>query len=283
MNPDPNEAAGRLILPEIPLADWRESRDTVHRYARLAGSLRAELTPRQKHWWHVTLHAAAAGLTTTPIPTGDRTLELMLDLTRHRMLISTSAGEREALPLEGQSVAGVYRDLLERLAELDIYPRFDGGPFAVDTPATYDAAAVMRYWRALAWIDGVFKQFRGELREETGPVQVFPHHFDLSMNWFSGRLVPDADPSDEESADEQMNFGFLSGDDGISEAYFYVTAYPQPEGLTDTALPEGAFWFTEGFAGAVMMYQTVREAPDPRATLLNFLRAVHRAGSQRMG
>jgi hypothetical protein len=46
---------------------------------------------------------------------------------------------------------------------------------------------VERYWQALAQIDILLKQFRGELREETSPVQLWPHHFDLSLVWFSGR------------------------------------------------------------------------------------------------
>jgi len=45
---------------------------------------------------------------------------------------------------------------------------------------------------------------------------------DVSMNWFSGRLVPDIDPADEESADEQLNFGFVTAllyNDKISRFY----------------------------------------------------------------
>jgi hypothetical protein len=30
-----------------------------------------------------------------------------------------------------------------------------------------------------------------------------------------------------------MNFGFVTGDEGIPYSYLYATAYPQPEGLTE--------------------------------------------------
>ena len=44
-------------------------------------------------------------------------------------------------------------------------------------------------------------------------------------------------PADEESADEQMNLGFVTGDERIPDSYFYATAYPQPERFTEQPLP----------------------------------------------
>ena len=105
-------------------------------------------------------------------------------------------------------------------------------------------------------------------------MQVFPHHFDLSLNWFSGRLVPGVDPDEEESADEQMNFGFVTGDASISEAYIYATAYPEPHGILEVALPDGAYWHTEGFTGAILPYGEFVGADDASSRLLEFLRTV---------
>ncbi len=271
-----------LELPVLSLADWRESRNTLHQYAKLAGQLRAAFMPRQKHWGHITLHAAASGLTTTPMPVDGKTLELLLDCTSHRFAMSTSHGEKCELPLEKQSIASVRGGVLEALRGMGIEPEFDGSTFSDQALAAYDGRSVERYWRAVAWIDSVFKCFKGELRGNTGPVHVFPHHFDLSVNWFSGRLVPGVDPADEESSEEQMNFGFLSGDDAIPEAYFYVTAYPTPKDLTDAPLPDGAYWHHEGFTGAIMPYDTIRAAGNPELMLLNYLRTVQQAGAQRM-
>jgi hypothetical protein len=102
------------------------------------------------------------------------------------------------------------------------------------------------------------------------------------MLWFSGRLIPGVDPADEENADEQMNFGFTPGDGGIPEPYFYVTAYPRPDGLLDTPLPADAVWHTAGFTGAVMPYQALVGAEQPDQKLLTFLRTVQQAGAKLM-
>jgi hypothetical protein len=269
-------------LPSLRLLDWQESRDTIHQYARLLGKIRTVLMPPQKHWWHITLYATAMGLTTTPILVKDKTVELLLNFVHHSLLIMTSHGEKMEIPLPTQSIASLHHTVINALSIMNIKPELDHNLFVDEVPRKYDSEAVTRYWRTLAWIDGVFKHFKGELREETSPVQIFPHHFDLSMNWFSGRLVPGVDPSDEESADEQMNFGFVSGDSYIPDAYFYITAYPLPEGLTDTVLPKDAYWHTEGFTGAIMMYEFLQAADDPKTMLLTLLRTVHQASAKLM-
>ena len=94
--------------------------------------------------------------------------------------------------------------------------------------------------------------------------------------------MPDVDPADAENADEQMNFGFVTGDGSVAEAYFYATAYPSPDDLTQGELPEDAYWHTEGFTGAVMPYAAIAETTDGRARLLDFLSVAQQAGAERM-
>ncbi len=274
--------AADAMLPSLKLEDWRDTRDALHEYSRVLGNLRRAMTPSSKHWWHITLHVSARGLTTTPIPVGPRALELVLNPVEQRVELDTSYGEHATIELAGLS----QRALADRLAgEFQIVgieaPSWESAQWE-DTVRDYDDAAASRYWQALTRIDGLFREFKGSLREETGPVQVFPHHFDLSLNWFSGRLVPGVDPADEESADEQMNFGFVPGDSGIDAAYFYATAYPVPAGLIESDLPDGAYWQTEGFTGAVLPYDTLADRDDARSRLLEFLQAAHGAGASLM-
>ena len=255
---------------------------SLQNYAKLTGKVRRALTPRQKHWSHISLRAAATGLTTGPIPAGPVTFELLLDLTGHQLVITTSRGEHISRPLRGQSAATFCEETLAALAGLGLTPDIDRTLFADITPGAYDVAQVENYWQALSQIDAVLKQFKGELRQETGDVQLWPHHFDLAVLWFSGRLVPDVDPADEENADEQMNFGFAPGDAALPQPYFYITAYPTPAGLTDTILPPEATWHTEAFTGALLLYETLVDADDPAEKLLTFLRSVQQTGARLM-
>ncbi len=102
------------------------------------------------------------------------------------------------------------------------------------------------------------------------------------MLWLPGDKIPGQDPNDEEYSDKQMNFGFVFGDDGIAEPYFYVTAYPLPDGLAELELPPGTDWRSEGFSGAVLLYETLAREPDPNAYLLRLWTSLLTAGRESM-
>jgi hypothetical protein len=272
----------QAVFPPLPLADWRPTRDTIQTYAQVLGKVRGAMAPKQKHWGHVSLQVTAVGLTTGPMAAGDQVVEMVLDCTAHTLTISTSKGERLQMDLRGQSTKEFCETALAALEAIGVRPDIDQSKFASETPGTYDKQAVETFWQALTQVDGVFKQFKGELREETGPVQLWPHHFDLAMLWFSGRLVPGEDAADEEKADEQMNFGFSTGDEGIADPYFYATAYPWPAGMMEGTLPAGASWNEQGWRGGLLRYEVLLEQDNPKEYLLSFLQAVQAAGSGRM-
>ena len=275
-------------FPPLPLADWQPTRDTLHGYTQVVGAVRGLLSPRQKNSGHRSLMPAASGLTTTPIPAGPFTFELLLDLAAHRLVITTSDGRLWQQRLRGQSQAAFADEVTGALSAMGIAANLDLSQFAksdaggADAGGVYDVAAVERFWQALSQIDQAMKRFRGELRGETGPVQLWPHHMDLAMLWFSGRLIPGQDPTSPRDADEQMNFGFSTGDEGIAEPYFYITAYPLPADLPAAALPAGVEWHTQGWQGALLRYATLVGATDAEDRLLTYFRTVQQAGMKLM-
>jgi hypothetical protein len=42
-------------LPPLPLEEWEDSKETLHRYCQIVGKVRMEYLPYRNHWWHVTL------------------------------------------------------------------------------------------------------------------------------------------------------------------------------------------------------------------------------------
>jgi hypothetical protein len=103
---------------------------------------------------------------------------------------------------------------------------------------------------------------------------------------FSGRRAPaiDADPVTREAySHEVISFGFWAGDDTIQDAGYYSYTAPEPEGLRDAPLAAGA-WSSYGAGSlALLPYEAVRTAADPRATLLAFLQSAYEAGARLSG
>jgi hypothetical protein len=67
------------LWPALPLAAWSETYATLHMWTQIAGKIRLRLCPPANHWWQVTLHVTARGLTTTAMPYGQRTFQIDFD------------------------------------------------------------------------------------------------------------------------------------------------------------------------------------------------------------
>jgi hypothetical protein len=268
-------------FPPLPLETWQPTYDTLHHYTRVLSSVRRALTLPQKHWYHASLRVNALGLTTTPIPYGSELFEIVLDLMTHRVIVMHSRGLRTEWRLRGQPLSQFWSELHDALAAWDIQPNALK-PDYTDAAPVYNARDAENFWRALSQVHLVLQQFQSGLRQESSPVQFWSHHFDLALLWFSGRTVPGQDPHDAENADEQMNFGFSVGDEKIREPYFYATAYPLPEHFVGAPLPAGAYWHTDGWNGAVLLYESLAAADAPDARLLDFWRTVQKRGAEWM-
>src|SRR5438034_8007157 len=43
-------------LPELPLHEWRQTKDTLHLWAQIVGKVKLASTPPENHWWNVPLY-----------------------------------------------------------------------------------------------------------------------------------------------------------------------------------------------------------------------------------
>jgi hypothetical protein len=122
---------------------------------------------------------------------------------------------------------------------------------------------------------------------KSSPVHFFWGSFDLATTRFSGRRAPprnDPDPvlrkiMQEAYSHEVISAGWWPGGGEIQEAAFYCYAVPAPAGFADrTVLPADAF-YQSGLGEYLLMYDAVRQAKSPSATLLDFLQSTYDAGA----
>jgi hypothetical protein len=289
--------APRIPWPELPTAAWRETYETLHLWTQIVGKVRLARTPWLNHSWHVALYVTARGLTTSPIPDGLRTFQIDFDLIDHILRISTSDGARRQLALAGQSVASFYSAVMADLTELGIDITIDEMPNELPEPirfsqdnrhASYDPAAVRRFFQMLANADRVFKQFRTGFIGKASPVHFFWGSFDLAVTRFSGRRAPrhpggvphlPDDVACEAYSHEVSSAGFWPGSGAIDYPAFYSYAYPEPAGFRATKVrPEAAF-FSEALGEFVLPYDAVRLAAQPDQALLEFLQSTYEAAA----
>jgi Family of unknown function (DUF5996) len=285
-------------FPAMPLAQWQDTKDTLHRFAQIIGKIRLAAGVRRNHWWGVPFHVTGQGLTTRPMGQvdGNPIFTIDFDFVGHRLIITTVEGRAASFPLPGRSVASFYRETERALASLGVevdiaIPRpFDlpdaDRPFAEDTEhASYDPLQVTRYWQVLSQVNLVLEEFAARFSGKVSPVHHFWHTFDIACTRFSDRIVdqpPENDPVTREAYSRQViSAGFWFGDDTFPEPAFYSYTAPEPEGLADEPLlPEPARWVSRGGSHlAVLRYDDVRAETDPRATVLSFYESAYQAGA----
>ena len=283
--------------PDLPTTAWRDTYATLHLWTQIVGKIRLTKSPWLNHSWHVTLYVTARGLTTSPIPDGDRSFQVDFDFIDHTLRISTSDGAQRQFALAGKSVASFYVAVLAGLNALGIDVAIDEMPNELPDPirfsqddqhASYDPEAVRRFHQILKNCDRVFKQFRTGFLGKASPVHFFWGSFDLAVTRFSGRAaprhpggvpnLPDA-VAHEAYSHEVSSAGFWPGGGAIDYPAFYCYAYPEPLGFRATKVRPDAAFFSETLGEFVLPYDAVRTAADPDRALLDFLQSTYEAAA----
>jgi hypothetical protein len=287
--------------PELPVAGWSDTRDTLQLYTQVVGKVRLANTPLVNHWWNVPLYLTARGLTTSlvPHPTGP-SFQVDFDFLSHRLEVATVDGRLRALELQPLPVADFYASVMGMLDEVgvptEIWPMpveiVGAVPFDEDRAhASYDPDAVRRFWRALVAMTRVFTEFRAGFVGKSSPVHLFWGALDLATTRFSGRSAPPHTGGAphlgphvmlEAYSQEVSSCGYWPGAPG-EEGIFYAYAYPEPPGYRDAALgTPGARWDDE-LGEFVLPYELVRTAADPEALLLDFVQSTYEAAADAAG
>lgn len=285
--------------PALPLAQWRDTYETLHMWTQIVGKTRLALAPMENHWWHCTLYVTERGLTTTPMPAGARLVTVEFDFVDHRLVLSTDDGEADEFALVPQAVARFYEQYFRALRALGIDARIFPRPVEVetaipfaedDTHTSYDGDAAHRWWRAMVQTDRVFRRFRSGFQGKQSPVHFFWGSFDLAVTRFSGRSAPRHPGGAPNCADYVMveayskecsSAGFWPGGGPVDEAAFYAYAYPEPEGYSTWPVAPAAARYHSQAREFILPYEAVRTAEDPDTMLLAFLQSTYEAAATR--
>jgi len=97
------------------------------------------------------------------------------------------------------------------------------------------------------------EHFRMALEGNYTFVHLWPHHFDFSVEWFTGKK------------EEQIGTGISPGDGQYSEPYLYMNPYPFNPKVTEINLPIGK-WHTSSWKGIKVDRNDLGKYPQNEVT-----------------
>jgi hypothetical protein len=274
--------------PSLP-DGWQDTYATLHLWTQVVGKVALALAPPLNHSWGIALQVTAQGLSTRPLPHGDRTFTMEFDFIDHRLHIRVADGQARTLPLVARSVADFYIDVMRTLAEMQLAVRV--WPVAVELPlpirldtdtahASYEPAAANALWRIVIAAHRVFTAARAEFIGKASPVHFFWGSFDLASSRFSGRPAPPREGPAfmrEAYSHEVISHGFWPGSGPVAEPAFYAYVVPPPAGLESITVQPAAAYYHRELGEFILPYAAVRMAADPDAALRSFVDATYAA------
>lgn len=251
-------ASARREFPE--LSGTEATRDTLHAYSRVLGALlRAHALPHER-WWHLSLRVEPDGMAMLPAPrpgNPEESFAVRMNLVDHRLVVIASDEDVGSLDMrEGMSGSALGDRVVHLLrgAGVDVAP--DRERYGDERSRPYDSAHASAWLAAFLASECALDAVRDGLSGERGPIQLWPHHFDLSFECFGTRPVKYVEDGVEREAVAQVGCGFspLPSAAGGQWPYFYATPWPFDDSLLERVLPCEAAWVTEGWEGALLPY-----------------------------
>lgn len=269
-----------FIFPQFE--DWAETKATLHAYSKVVGAIPRTHAIFHPKWWHISLKVVPDGLITDNMPLpGGGIFALKMDFLAHHILLQTSRGETQTWDMTGGKTANqLAENILSAVADLGLQGEYARQKFESEQPRVYNPDHAETYFSVLTNIEQAFHQHRATLTGEVGPIQLWPHGFDLSFEWLGTRQIEYEEHGQKASYPSQINLGFSPGEPTHPAPYFYSNPFPfEPEHLLARPLPHGARWFTESWQGSLLNYTNLVGVPNGIQKIQDYARTVFELAS----
>lgn len=262
-----------VTFPPLAFIEWKETRDTLQKYCRLVGAIRETLSKPLPRSLHTNLLICKKGITTSLIPKNeqspDQLFEVIIDLIHKRLRIESNYREPLYIALTGQSLNALCDETCSLLTDIGITPPLERPSFLEGTRGQFDSGSVKAYWKAVSSTNRVLKKIRRELGKNTDPIQLRVDNLTLSLAWYCKKVFSN-------SLVEHIELGFSTGDEKFSDAYFFISPFPDGQSLKILFPGEKIYQFTKDKSEMIMPYSEVSRAKNSEKTLLDFYSSVQK-------
>lgn len=259
------------------LDNFEPTRKTLHTYAHAVGALPRAHAEAHPKWWHISLKVKENGLRSDDMPLpGGGSIHFLIDLTRHAIELHQGDDLVKSFDMTvGLTGTQMGDALIAAAAELGLEGEYARERFESDEPLQYDKVLAGKFLQAITLAHAAFSRHRETIDQEPGIIQLWPHGFDMAFEWFGSKQVPYEEDGETSHHPSQLNLGFSLGEKNHPTPYFYSNPWPFDEGLTKNDLPYG-MWFTEGWQGTMLEYETLVGDPDGPQKLFEYAQAVYK-------
>ncbi|MCP3996088.1 MAG: hypothetical protein GY722_13665 [bacterium] len=247
-----------LPLSKLP-HDWESTRSTLHAYANAVGVVARAHAISHPKWWHISLTVVPTGLVSDPMPVpGGGRFWIRVDFVRHVAVVEQSDGSSHPISMADGLTATEFGDaLIETVTRMGLEADYVKEKYASDEPRLYDAGHAAAFFAAVTSIEHNLQIHRSEIGASVGPIQVWPHGFDIAFEWFG-------------AGGSQLNLGFYPA----GRPYFYSNPWPFSDEMKIYPLPAPAIWHEGDWEGSILYYDELLETDDPSGRLLEYAKAV---------
>lgn len=262
------------------LGAWEPTRATLHAILQVLAAVPRRFSPHHERWWHIGFQVQAGDLRLQPVALPDGSaLDLGLRLREPAAFAETDSGLRWSWPLgAGTGPEALADELFSAAARLGL-AGLDPAKFSDLGSLGYDPAHARRFFDLVLLNDRIFNAHREHLAGETGGVHLWPHGFDMSVEWFGTRRIEQASDGKVKTAPAQLNLGWSPGEESHPAPYYYSNPWPFDPALTRHPLPSGASWMDGAWKGSILPYRELVGDPHGEARLREYARAVFELAS----
>lgn len=262
----------------IRYSEWADTKLTLHLVSQIMGKVKLTLAPQEPQWAHVTLPLTVNGFSTGPLWSGDRIIEVEVDVATS-MIVVQVAMDKSMFPLEaGKTIKAYYEDIVGTLQSsgipLVLNPKSQEMSEVRlldqdDVPLAYDADAARKAIRLFQYAAREQAAFLAPLRCRKVKPALFWGTFDVSSLIVYGKTEPFPEDKLIEKAafDEHMiEFGFWLGDESADIPIFFILPYPfQYKELATGRLQPADAYFDASMSECFLSLEHVKEAADVQA------------------
>lgn len=260
------------------LENWLITAHGLHKGALLLGVLQRLTQPPQPAYLELGLRVQKNGFSTGKLPSGG---QVALDLLAGSLLYRQADGRQVQFPLNDHSQADVFQQLFGTLSTGELAAVIPSSPgmdlfgcvsqaitsrggryrppkrelFLDESRIQIDPRTSEQYLQVVQMVFTGLARFLAQHGGLKTPLVTWPEHFDISSLLFIGSEIDESQP--------HLNFGFAPFSEGIDTPYLYAYAFPYPESYQTPVLPDGTYWHTKGWTGAVLTYDAIAARPDP--------------------